>query len=101
MAAWVLLALCTGSAVFCVLALLAVRSFKKQPQGTPPGAVSILKPLRGVDLGLEENLRSFFALEGRLELVFAIQDATDPAYALCERLIAEHPRVDARIVLTG
>ena len=101
MAAWVLLALCTGSAVFCVLALLAVRSFKKQPQGTPPGAVSILKPLRGVDLGLEENLSSFFALEGQFELVFAIQDATDPAYALCERLIAEHPRVDARIVLTG
>lgn len=97
----VLAILCLGSAVFCVLVFFAVRSFRRQPEGDFAGSVSIVKPLRGIDLGLEDNLRSFFALRGRFELVFALQDVSDPANTLCERLIAEHPHVDARIVITG
>lgn len=101
--AWVLLALVIGASVFCVLALLGVRSYRRQPRARCNEPVSILKPLRGVDLGLEENLRSFFRLDHRpgFQLVLAVQDTADPAHALCERLIAEYPGVDAQIVITG
>ncbi|MCX6598651.1 MAG: glycosyltransferase [Acidobacteria bacterium] len=95
-------ALVVGASVFCVLALLGVRSYLRQSSGRNTEPVSILKPLRGVDLGLEDNLRSFFALNYPcFELVLTVQDASDPAFALSEKLIAAHPHVDARIVLTG
>lgn len=94
--------LAIGSLVFCVLAILAVRSYLRQPVGQLSQPVTILKPLRGLDLGLDENLRSFFTLQYReFELVFALQDTADPAHALVERLCAEHPHVTARIVITG
>ena len=95
-------ALLVGASVFCVLALLGVRSYLRQSSGRNTEPVSILKPLRGVDLGLEDNLRSFFALNYPcFELVLTVQDEADPAHALCQRLIADHPHVDARLVVTG
>ncbi len=102
MIAWLLAALCLGASVFCVLALLAVRSYRGQPLAQNREPVSVLKPLRGIDLGLEDNLRSFFEQQdAAFELVLAMESAADPAHALCLRLIAEYPDVDARIVLTG
>ncbi len=96
------LGLVTGSCVFCALVVRAAKLWRQQPAGRLEEPVSILKPLRGIDLGLKENLRSFFHLDyPRFELVFAIQDPSDPAYALCQELIAHHPHVDARVVLTG
>ena len=64
--------------------------------------VSILKPLAGLDEGLEENLRSFFRQDyPEFELLFAVRDASDPAVAVVERLRAEFPHVPARLILTG
>jgi ceramide glucosyltransferase len=95
-------ALAAGSLVFCVLAILAARSYLRQPPASCTEPVTILKPLRGMDLGLEGNLRSFFTLHyADFELVFALQDAADPAHAAVEKLCAEYPSVRARIVLTG
>ena len=97
-----LLALVTGSCIYCVLVVRAVQLWQRQPRGRLTEPVSILKPLRGVDPDLEANLRSFFALDyPQFELVFAVENPEDEAYALCQRLIAEHPAVNARIVLTG
>jgi len=66
---------------------------------SPP--VSILKPVRGLAVGDEENFRSFFHIEyPRYEILFLVhRDAgDDPAIPCIERLIAEHPKVDARII---
>ncbi|TNN14134.1 Ceramide glucosyltransferase [Schistosoma japonicum] len=64
-----------------------------------PG-VSILKPLSGRDPNLETNLLSFFQMNyPTFELLFCISDREDPAYELVERLITQHPHVDAKIIL--
>jgi ceramide glucosyltransferase len=66
---------------------------------TPP--VSIIKPLRGLDEDLEENLESFFRLEypgDALEIVFSFASASDPAYAPARRVADRHPHVASTFV---
>jgi ceramide glucosyltransferase len=102
MLAWLAAALVAGSCVFCRLALLAVRDYRRQPPARLEEPVSVLKPLRGADLGLEENLASFFEQNyPAFELVFAIQEPTDAATDIAARLMDRYPRVAARIVFTG
>ncbi len=99
---WILLALVTGASVFCVLAILAVRSWKKQLAGQCSEPVTVLKPLRGIDLGLEENLRSFFEQKyPSFELIFAVENEADPAAALVKKLQQEYPHVASQLILTG
>lgn len=63
-------------------------------------AVSVLKPVAGIDDSLEANLRTFFAQDyPRYEIVFGIQGEEDPALELVRRLIRDHPDVDARVVV--
>ncbi len=67
-----------------------------------PAAISILKPLSGLDEGLEANLRSFFEQDYPVfELLFAVCDEWDPAAPLVSQLMAEYPSVHARLLLTG
>ena len=55
-------------------------------------AVSLLKPLRGLEAGLYENLRTFCSQDYPCyEIVFGVQDAADPAIAVVERLRREYP----------
>ena len=65
---------------------------------TPP--VTILKPLKGLDEALEENLRSFFQLDyPTFQLLFGVADLNDPAIAVVQRLMAEFPAQDARLII--
>lgn len=66
------------------------RSEQKQvaPASELP-AISILKPLKGIDEGLAENLKSFFELQyPNYEVIFAVADANDPAIAVAESVIS-------------
>uniref|UniRef100_H2YPF1 ceramide glucosyltransferase n=1 Tax=Ciona savignyi TaxID=51511 RepID=H2YPF1_CIOSA len=64
--------------------------------------VSILKPLKGVDTNLEDNLETFFEIDyPQFEILFCIQDANDPAIDVVQRLISKYPGVDAKIVSGG
>ncbi|MFN7923311.1 MAG: bacteriohopanetetrol glucosamine biosynthesis glycosyltransferase HpnI [Bryobacteraceae bacterium] len=102
LAALLLVLLVAGALVFTVLAMLAVL---RRPRAVAPaagGAVSVLKPLAGAEADLEGNLRSFF--EQRypdFEILFAVRTAADPAAALVERLRAEYPQVEARLLIVG
>src|SRR5437762_2330136 len=65
---------------------------------TPP--VTILKPLKGIDEGLEENLRSFFQLDYPVfQLIFGVADADDPAIEVVQKLLREFPDRDAQLVV--
>ena len=64
--------------------------------------ISILKPLSGLDLGLESNLRTFFEQDyPAFELLFAVRESSDPAVVVVKKLQAEHPNVLSRLIVTG
>ncbi len=61
----------------------------------PP--VSILKPLKGDEDRLAENLRSFFQQDyPRFEIVFATTEPDDPALAVARAVAADYPEVPVR-----
>ncbi|SPF56258.1 putative Ceramide glucosyltransferase [Candidatus Sulfopaludibacter sp. SbA4] len=102
--ALLLLTVLAGSLVYCVLTIIAsvrYRAVEPPPLRAPP-PISILKPLAGVDDGLEENLRSFFEQQyGCFEILFAVRSPEDPAIAVTERLRAAHPNIPSRLIVTG
>ncbi len=64
--------------------------------------VSILKPLSGLDLDLESNLRTFFEQDyPAFEILFAVRDTSDPASNVVRRLQQDHPQVPSRLLITG
>ncbi|CAK8680821.1 unnamed protein product [Clavelina lepadiformis] len=64
--------------------------------------VSILKPLKGVDPHLEDNLETFFEIDyPQYEILFCIQDEDDPAHEVVRRAMSKHPNIDAKIVTGG
>ncbi len=99
-----LLLLAAAPLVYYALAtLVAMRFFKRErarvlPDFTP--AVSILKPVRGLDFGSYENFASFCRQEYRdYETLFAVNDDTDPAVPVIRRIIAEFPEHRIRLLV--
>jgi ceramide glucosyltransferase len=93
-----------GSAVYCVLTVIAARSYLsvRPPKARRVIPISILKPLHGVDEGLEHNLRTFFQQDyPEFEVLFAVREDKDPAVQLVERLRQEYPAVASRLIVTG
>jgi ceramide glucosyltransferase len=83
---------------------LAARRFplhqKSLAEGFAP-AISILKPLKGCDETTRASLESWFkhAYAGRIEILFGVADADDPACAVVQQLIAENPGCPARLIV--
>jgi len=99
-----LLALVAGSLVYCLLSVAAARRYlaARPPELRSPPPISVLKPLSGVDEGLEQNLRSFFEQDyPEFEILLAVRSPKDPAVALVNELAGEYPRVPARLLVTG
>jgi ceramide glucosyltransferase len=68
---------------------------------TLPG-VTILKPLKGLDVELYENLAGFCRQDyPKFQLVFGVADADDPAVHVVRRLQADHPDVRIDLVIDG
>jgi ceramide glucosyltransferase len=64
----------------------------------PP--ISVLRPVRGLDPNDELTLRSGFALAyERFEMILCCEDADDPVVPVIRRLMAEHPHVDAKLLV--
>ncbi len=67
------------------------------PEELPP--VSILKPMKGVDAALEENLRSVFRQDyPRFEVILGTEDDDDPALDVARRVAHDHPHVRSRVL---
>lgn len=88
-------------AYYIAATLAAWRFFRRQPSRapvnfTPP--VSLLKPVRGVDFASYENFASFCRQNyPDFEILFAVNDSSDPAVPLIQRLIAEFPQRHIRL----
>jgi len=82
--------------------LAAVRFFsraraKQLPDFTPP--VSVLKPVHGVDFASYENFASFCAQDyPGYEILFCVNDLSDPAVATIQKVIADFPERPIRIL---
>ncbi|HXI43414.1 MAG TPA: bacteriohopanetetrol glucosamine biosynthesis glycosyltransferase HpnI [Bryobacteraceae bacterium] len=99
-----LILMVAGALVYALLTIIAAAAYRRV---SPPPLrdhipISILKPLSGVDEGLEANLRSFFAQQyAEFEILFAVHDAADPAVALVEKLRREFPAVPTQLIVSG
>src|SRR5579871_1436249 len=94
------LALC-GS-LYALLAAILVGRFMRAGHSAPAhcAPVTILKPLYQGEPGLSENLESFFAQDypGKIQILFGVHDASDPALHVVKTLQARYPQVDTAIV---
>jgi ceramide glucosyltransferase len=102
--AFLLPALVTGAAVYCILTIIAAARYRavRPPELRDPPPISVLKPLAGVDDGLEANLRTFFEQDyPRFEILFAVRSEHDPAIEVAERLRAQYAGVPSRLIVTG
>lgn len=88
---------------FYALSLFSAYRFRQanrmaRPSFTP--AVSILKPLRGVDPQMYESFRSHCIQEyPEYEIIFGVSEPDDPAAAAVRRLIKEFPGCKIQLVV--
>ena len=103
-AAAVLLILLAGAVVYSVLSIAAAFQYLSVRKSglTSSEPISILKPLSGLDLGLESNLRTFFEQDySGYEILFAVREPSDPAAAVVEKLQREYPQIATQLLITG
>jgi len=86
-----LIALATMAVAYQVLAILAcvLRGRGKGPAKSP-GPISVLKPVRGLDPGLREAIRSHTVLHGDYELLCGVSQPNDPALPLLREFYRVH-----------
>lgn len=97
-----------GGLAYLLLAMWSAATFprrrlvSKQPSRKRQPPMSLLKPLRGAETGLESCLTSFFQLKyPRYELIFAVRTEDDPAVEVVRRLQRRFPGVRAQLLFTG
>ncbi|HEC90587.1 MAG TPA: glycosyltransferase, partial [Alphaproteobacteria bacterium] len=91
-----------ASVLYVLLAIRSVHAFSlpETPAGGFQPAVTIMKPVCGMDADLYENLRSFCLQDyPRYQIVYGVRDRDDAAIPAIRRLIAEFPRLDMELVV--
>ncbi len=95
----------TALGLFALGILSTLRHTSRQPFSLPDEAyppVSLLKPLKGIEEGLEENLRTFFEQDypAATEIVCAPPAPGARGRAAAGRLAADHPEIPTRFVFS-
>ena len=89
-------------AYYALAIFAAIRFFKRErskslPNFMPP--VSLLKPVRGVDFGSYENFASFCRQNYEdYEILFCVNEMSDPAVPIIQQVMAEFPQCRIRIL---
>ena len=102
--AGILLLIFCGSLVYSLLQMIAALKYLAVKPATLQAAepISILKPLAGLDLDLESNLRTFFEQDyPAFEILFAVRNESDHAVGVVRRLQLAYPKTPTRLVVTG
>src|SRR5262249_26605682 len=83
-----------AGSVFCMLCMWAAARFfsRHRPSSTYLPPVTVLKPIYGLDKGLEENLLSLCRQDHpEYQIVLSVQRTDDPSLPLLRRLAREFP----------
>jgi ceramide glucosyltransferase len=100
--------LTVGGLVYMLLALWGARDFqhlwRRDPRAGGVGFapdVTILKPLKGVDARMYAGFASHCMQQyaGRFEIIFGVSSGDDPAVAEIDRLRAEFPECEIRLIV--
>ena len=88
-----------GYQLYSLVAVIAFFARKKQPTDCQP-PITIIKPLKGADAGLYENLASFCCQRyPQFQLVLAVASPDDPSVAVVRRLQNRFLSVDITLVI--
>lgn len=107
---WSWISVCVIALTQACLTLLQTyehRRFARSRIGKPPenefrGRVALFAPCKGIDEGLEDNLRPLFEQDyDAYELTLIVESADDPAVETISRLMAEYPQTASRLVVAG
>lgn len=76
---------------------------RPRPERGPVLAMTLIKPVRGLDDGMRENFETIVASDPSraLQILIAIETRADPAYPVALAFAAAHPDRDISLVLTG
>jgi ceramide glucosyltransferase len=89
-------------AVACQSVLLRLRKVPPEVSDSDLEPITILKPLKGVDSGLLENLRAILLQDHpSFEVIFGAEDADDPALILARTVALEFPHLRIKFVKGG
>jgi ceramide glucosyltransferase len=92
-----------GSTIYCLVMLYSARRFFRpsaRPRDSRLPGVTVLKPLKGLDHELYENLASLCRQDyGTFQIVCGVAAPNDPAVPVVRRLQAEFPAVDIELVI--
>jgi ceramide glucosyltransferase len=99
-AAWCIALLALNFSAIFVTARKCRARARNLPVPPMAPAVSLVRPLRGLETFSEETLRASFVLDyPDYELLFCVQAPHDPIIPLVERLMAEYPHIPARLLV--
>jgi len=108
-ARWAILALALGPLFYYLVGIYSAWRFfrvaHRRPSQTPQEtrdtpAISMLKPVRGLDPDAYENFASFCRQDyPEFEILFAVNDPEDPAVPVVQKLIADFPQRSVRLVV--
>jgi len=109
---WAILALALGPLFYYVVGIYSAWRFFRVahrispqaalPAGTTTPPISVLKPVRGLDLHAYENFASFCRQEyPEFEILFAVADSEDPVVPVVRKLIADFPGRPIRLVVVA
>lgn len=105
---WVAMFGTVTSTLYCLMVIVAAVRFwvRKRREDRAETiflpALSMLKPLHGIEPGLERNIESFFEQDyPEFELLFCARHESDEGLQLARRVGARYPQVDARYVTCG
>jgi ceramide glucosyltransferase len=99
-----------SSTVYLGLVLAAVGKFRAESREllqSPVAdadlpAVSMIKPVHGLEPQLRENIESFFRQDyPRFEILFGADSEDDPALGIVRQVSASYPHVENRIIVHG
>jgi ceramide glucosyltransferase len=105
---WVAMCGTVTSTIYCLMVIAAAVRFgvrkrrEDRAETTFLPALSVLKPLHGMEPGLERNIESFFEQDyPEFELLFCARQESDEGLQLARRVGTRHPQVNARYVTCG